>query len=118
MPSPPYAAPLETAAPRARDAGGRAPDNLRDPLRDSASFAYDAEDRLISKGWPVISGDPLSGTLTESSWSTAYLYDGLNPVQEQISTTSNFVTSSTSSADLLTGLGVDEVFIRTDRDGR
>ena len=40
---------------------------------------------------------------------TGYLYDGANPVQE--------LTGTTPSANILTGLGVDEFYRRTDTSG-
>jgi RHS repeat-associated protein len=58
----------------------------------SASFDYDAVGRRRAK--------------TISSATTQFLYDGLNPVQE--------LTSGTPSANLLTGLGIDEFFTRVD----
>ncbi|MGH9410199.1 MAG: RHS repeat domain-containing protein [Vicinamibacterales bacterium] len=58
----------------------------------SASFAYDGTGRRRSK---TIAGS-----------STAFLYDGLNPVQELV--------GGSASANLLTGLGVDEYFSRDD----
>jgi len=59
----------------------------------TASFVYDGFGRRMSK--------TISGTTTQ------YLYDSLNPVQELNS--SNGVV-----ANLLTGLGIDEYFTRTD----
>ena len=60
----------------------------------TASFTYDAKGRRTQK--------TINGT------STNYLYDGLNPVQEQ---------SGTATANLLTGLNIDEFFRRTDSTG-
>ena len=62
---------------------------------NAASFAYDADGRRAQK--------------TVNSTSTQFLYDGLNPVQE--------IQSGAPSANLLTGLGVDEYFQRTDSAG-
>lgn len=61
----------------------------------SASFVYDALGRRASK--------MVSGTTTN------FLYDGLNPVQE--------LSGTTPTANLLTGLGIDEYFSRTDAGG-
>ena len=57
----------------------------------SASFSYDGLGRRLSK--------TIGGTTTK------FLYDGANVVQEQNS-------SNTATANLLTGLGIDEVFAR------
>ena len=62
----------------------------------TASFGYDALGRR--------------GTRTVNTAQTDVLYDGLNPVQEG-------VLPSTPSANLLTGLGLDELFTRTDAAG-
>jgi RHS repeat-associated protein len=61
----------------------------------TASFAYDALGRRISK--------------TVNGTTTGYLYDGSNPVQE--------LTGGSPSANLLTGLGIDEYFTRADAGG-
>ena len=58
----------------------------------TASFTYDGFGRRASK--------------TIAGVSTQFLYDVLNPVQEQ--------NSSTGVANLLTGLGIDEYFTRKD----
>ena len=47
-----------------------------------------------------------------TSTATQYLYDGLNPVQEL-----NGATPPTPTANLLTGLGIDEYFTRKDSSG-
>ena len=60
-----------------------------------ASFQYDALGRRIAK--------------TVAGTATGFLYDGINPVQE--------LTGTTPKANLLTGLGVDEIFSRTDASG-
>jgi RHS repeat-associated protein len=57
----------------------------------SASFAYDGLDRRLSK--------TVGGTTTK------FLYDGANVVQEQDS-------SNSATANLLTGLGIDQTFSR------
>src|SRR5205823_3115071 len=61
----------------------------------SASFQYDAVGRRSSK--------------TVNGTTTALLYDGVNPVQE--------LTNGVPSANLLTGLGIDEVFSRAEAAG-
>jgi RHS repeat-associated protein len=62
---------------------------------NTASFVYDAEGRRTLKS--------INGTTTQ------YLYDGLNPAQE--------LQNGTPSANMLTGLGIDEFFQRTDSGG-
>jgi RHS repeat-associated protein len=59
------------------------------------SFQYDPFGRRVAK--------TIIGTTTN------YLYDGANPVQE--------LSGSTVTANLLTGLGIDERFTRTDSSG-
>lgn len=61
----------------------------------SASFAYDALGRRTGK---MVQGV-----------TTNFVYDGLNPVQEK--------NGATVTANLLTGLGIDQVFTRTDGTG-
>jgi RHS repeat-associated protein len=61
----------------------------------TASFTYDAVGRRQSK--------TVNGTTTH------FLYDGLNVIQE--------LTGGTPTANLLTGLGIDEIFTRTDAAG-
>src|SRR6185312_16413146 len=61
----------------------------------AASFQYDAFGRRISK--------TINGAISE------FLYDGPNVVQEQ--------SGGTPVANLLTGLGIDEYFIRNDANG-
>ena len=61
----------------------------------SASFQYDAYGRRTGK--------------TVSSVTTNYLYDGANSVQE--------LSGTTVTANLLTGLGIDERFTRADSSG-
>ena len=58
----------------------------------AASFSYDSFGRRTGK--------------TVQGVTTNYVYDGLNPVQEKAGTT--------VTANLLTGLGIDEFFTRTD----
>jgi RHS repeat-associated protein len=64
----------------------------------TASFVYDAFGRRMSKA--------LNGVTTE------FLYDGLNPVQEL-----NGGNPPSPTANLLTGLDIDEYFTRTDTSG-
>jgi RHS repeat-associated protein len=61
----------------------------------TASFTYDSFGRRT--------GRTVNGTVTN------YVYDGLNPVQEK--------NGATVTANLLTGLGIDEFFTRTDGGG-
>ncbi len=61
----------------------------------NASFAYDGLARRRSK--------TIAGTTTQ------FLYDRLNPVQE--------LSGGSATANLLTGLGIDEYFTRTDSVG-
>ncbi|MDC8448221.1 MAG: RHS repeat protein [Nitrospira sp.] len=61
----------------------------------SASFTYDSFGRRTGK--------TINGTTTN------FVYDGLNPVQE--------TNGATVTANLLTGLGIDEFFTRTDSVG-
>jgi RHS repeat-associated protein len=62
---------------------------------NTASFVYDPFGRRMSKA--------IGGIATQ------FLYDGLNPVQE--------LQSGSPSANLLTGLGIDEYFQHTDSAG-
>src|SRR5256885_733290 len=59
-----------------------------------ASFVYDGAGRRMRKA--------INGTITD------FLYDGVNPIQE---------VSGAAAASLLTGLGIDEYFVRTDTGG-
>lgn len=61
----------------------------------SASFTYDSFGRRTGK--------TINGTTTD------FVYDGLNPVQEK--------NGGTVTANLLTGLGIDEFLTRTDGSG-
>ena len=61
----------------------------------TASFVYGPDGRRTQKA--------INGT------STQFLYDGLNPVQE--------IQNGAPSANLITGLGIDEYFQRTDSAG-
>jgi RHS repeat-associated protein len=64
----------------------------------TASFIYDAFGRRASKS--------INGTVTQ------FLYDGLNPAQEL-----NGNVPPSPTANLLTGLDIDEYFTRTDTSG-
>jgi hypothetical protein len=46
---------------------------------------------------------------SNNSYTVSFLYDGLNPVHEQ--------NTNGNNADLLTGLGLDEIFTGTDNSG-
>jgi RHS repeat-associated protein len=61
----------------------------------AATFAYDSFGRRTGK--------------TINATTTNFVYDGLNPVQEK--------AGATVTANLLTGLGIDEFFTRTDSVG-
>ncbi|HYR41499.1 MAG TPA: RHS repeat-associated core domain-containing protein, partial [Terriglobia bacterium] len=61
----------------------------------TATFNYDPFGRRVSK--------------TVNGVSTSFLYDGVNPVQES--------SAGRGQANLLTGLGADEIFTRTDSTG-
>jgi RHS repeat-associated protein len=63
--------------------------------RTTSSFQYDAYGRRMQKS---VAGN-----------TTSYLYDGLNPVQE--------LSGTTPTANMLTGLGVDQYVTRTDSAG-
>ena len=63
-----------------------------------ASFVYDAFGRRMSK--------TINGTTTQ------FVYDGLNPVQEL-----NGASPPVATANMLTGLGIDEYFQRVDSSG-
>jgi YD repeat-containing protein len=74
--------------------------NARDELTAitgavSASFAYDGAGRRTTR--------------TVTAATTGFVYDGLNPMQEQV--------GGSPVANLLTGLGIDEYFRRTDAAG-
>ena len=60
-----------------------------------ASFAYDPFGRRTAK--------------TVAGVTTGFLYDGLNTIQER--------SGTTPTANLMAGLGIDEVFLRTDSAG-
>jgi RHS repeat-associated protein len=75
------------------------------------TYAWDARNRLASLSGGATASfqyDPLGRrtSKTINSTQTGFLYDGLNPVQE--------LNGSTPTANLLTGLGIDEYLTRTD----
>lgn len=81
----------------------------------TATYSWDARNRLAG-----ISASGLTTTFlydalgrrstkTINGAATSFLYDGLNPVQE--------LAGTTPSANMLTGLGIDEYFTRTDNAG-
>jgi RHS repeat-associated protein len=76
-------------------------------------YTWDARNRLVSanSGQAIFSYDPLGRRVNRNfmAISTSFLYDGLNPIQE--------LNGSTVTANLLTGLGIDERFARTDSGG-
>jgi RHS repeat-associated protein len=101
-----------------------------DPLSRQESFTYDSNGNLTSDGTRVYTWDArnqlssLTGPVNASfaydgvgrrrsktvgGATTQFLYDGLTPVQELV--------SGTPTANLLTGLGIDEYFTRTDTGG-
>ncbi len=78
----------------------------------TTTYTWNARNQLTA-----ISGPSLSATFTYDSFgrrtgktsnatTTNFVYDGLNPVQEK--------AGATVTANLLTGLGIDEFFTRTD----
>ncbi|WP_323744871.1 RHS repeat domain-containing protein [Noviherbaspirillum soli] len=69
--------------------------SITGPESMQASFRYDAFGRRVSR--------------TVNGVQTGYVYDGINPVQE--------LGATGTSASLLTGLGVDEYYRRTDAAG-
>lgn len=77
------------------------------------TYTWDARNRLTQITGPTNASfqyDPLGRRIqkTVNGTTTNYLYDGINPVQEQ---------TGTAQANLLTGLNVDEYFRRTDSNG-
>ncbi|MBS0184283.1 MAG: RHS repeat protein [Nitrospira sp.] len=78
----------------------------------TTTYTWNARNQLIS-----ISGPSLTASFTYDSFgrrtgktingtTTNFVYDGLNPIQEK--------NGATVTANLLTGLGIDEFFTRTD----
>ncbi len=84
---------------------------VTDPLNHGTSFGYDAGGNLTSIQGPISSIPATVFWYNASgqgvSVTTQFLYDGVNAVRETSATTAN----------LLTGLGIDEVFTRTDSSG-
>ena len=74
----------------------------------ATSYTWDARNRLSAFGSTPFAYDTF-GRRTRNATGTAFLYDGVNPVQE--------LSGGNVTANLLTGLGVDEVFTRTDSAG-
>ncbi len=70
-------------------------------------YAWSARNKLASYGSATFTYDAF-GRRTQNATGTAFLYDGIKPVQE--------LSGSTVTANLLTG-GVDEIFARTDSAG-
>ncbi|MGH7701926.1 MAG: RHS repeat-associated core domain-containing protein, partial [Gemmatimonadales bacterium] len=81
----------------------------------ATTYTWDARDRLVALAGPGVTAsfnyDPLGRRLskTMNGTTTSFLYDGLHPVQEQ--------QGGTPTANLLTGLGLDEYLTRTDAAG-
>jgi YD repeat-containing protein len=81
----------------------------------TTTYTWDARDRLVALTGPGVTAsfkyDPLGRrpTKTINGTATSFLYDGLNPVQEQ--------QGGSPVANLLTGLGIDEYLARTDAAG-
>lgn len=78
------------------------------------TYTWDSRNRLISIAGPVAASfqyDALGRRIqkTVGGTTTAYLYDGLNPVQE--------LSGATPTVNLLTGVNLDEFFRRTDSTG-
>jgi RHS repeat-associated protein len=80
------------------------------------TYTWDARNRLASLSGPGITTtfqyDPLGRrpSKTVNGTTTTFLYDRLNPVQEQ--------QGGSPTANLLTGLGIDEYLTRTDSAGQ
>jgi RHS repeat-associated protein len=73
----------------------------------ATTYTWDARNHLAAFGSTSFSYDTL-GRRTRNATGTAFLYDGVNAVQE--------LSGSTVTANLLSG-GVDEIFTRTDSAG-
>ena len=75
------------------------------------SYTWDARNQLsgVSGGVAATFQYDALGRRTQNAAGTGFLYDGLNPLQE--------LSGSNVTANLLTGLGIDEVFSRTDSGG-
>lgn len=80
----------------------------------SRSYTWNARNQLASLSGPVNGSFAYDGfgrrrSKTVAGTTTQFLYDGVNPVQE--------LAAGTPTANLLTGLGVDEYYTRTDAAG-
>jgi RHS repeat-associated protein len=78
------------------------------------TYAWDARNHLSAIAGPVAASfvyGPFGRRMSKSinGTATSFLYDGLNPVQE--------LQNGSPSANMLTGLGIDEYFQRTDSSG-
>ena len=79
------------------------------------TYSWDARNHLVGRSPVLILRASRTTRLgrraqkTIGSTSTQFLYDGLNPVQE--------LQNGAPSANLITGLGIDEYFQRTDSAG-
>jgi RHS repeat-associated protein len=79
------------------------------------TYTWDARARLVAIAGPGVSAsfqyDPFGRRTqkTINGVTTAYVYDGWTPVQER---------TGVATANLLTGLGIDEYLTRTDSEGR
>jgi RHS repeat-associated protein len=79
----------------------------------TTTYTWNARNQLVSITGPVAASFVYDGagrrqTKTIAGTTTSFLHDGSNPVQEQ---------SGAALANLLTGLGIDEYFVRTDGAG-
>jgi RHS repeat-associated protein len=74
----------------------------------SKTYTWNARNQLGSMTGATFQYDPFGRRILNAA-GHGILYDGVNPVQE--------LSGSTVTANLLTGLGVDEVFTRTDSAG-
>lgn len=77
------------------------------------TYTWDARNRLVSanSGAAAFAYDPVGRRTAKTllSTTTGFLYDGVNPVQEQ--------SGGSATANLLTGFGTDQRFQRTDSTG-
>jgi RHS repeat-associated protein len=79
----------------------------------TTTYTWNARNQLVAITGPVGASFVYDGagrrqTKTVGGTATSFLHDGLNPVQEQ---------SGSNVANLLTGLGIDEYYVRTDTGG-
>ena len=74
----------------------------------ATTYTWDARNRLAPFGTTGFTYDSI-GRRTQNATGTAFLYDDVNAVEE--------LSGSTVTANLLTGLGVDELLTRTDSAG-